>query len=326
MTQQEFYNSLNNSKTSFSEKEIADLNNIITEFPYFQAASFILMKALYNNNSSQYKSKLAHTAANIPNREQLFNFIYSEYSIKNIVTEKASTPKPLNTTIKSSREITKPQALQNKKGEEIKTKTDLIKEVKDRLDEVEGERLKAKVESVKEKIEGERLKAKVESVKDKVEGERLKAKVENVKEKVEGERLKAKVESVKDKVEGERLKAKVESVKDKVEIETTRKIQAKEKSKVKTKTIDRGSSIDIVEKFIKTKPNINRPDDKEYNEEIKLANKSLNEDYDLVSETMAKLFAKQGHKEKAIKIYEKLILIYPEKNTYFAARISELNN
>jgi len=40
---------------------------------------------------------------------------------------------------------------------------------------------------------------------------------------------------------------------------------------------------------------------------------------------MAVLFEKQGHIKKAIKIYEKLILIYPEKNTYFAARISELN-
>ncbi|RLD40193.1 MAG: hypothetical protein DRI86_15715, partial [Bacteroidetes bacterium] len=174
MTQQEFYNKLNNSKTSFSQKETADLNNIISEFPYFQAASFILMKALYNNNSSQYKSKLAHTAANIPNREQLFNFIYSEYSIQNNHTEKSSPSKPLNTTIKSSKEITKPQALQNKKGEDIKSKADLIKEVKDRIDEVEEGRLKAKVESVKEKVEEGRLKAKVESVKEKVEEGRLK--------------------------------------------------------------------------------------------------------------------------------------------------------
>jgi tetratricopeptide (TPR) repeat protein len=274
MTSQEFYNNLNNSKTSFSQKETADLNNIVTEFPYFQAASFILMKALYINNDSQYKSKLANTAANISNRESLFNYIYSEYSIKDKVTEKTSTPKPSNTTIKSSKEITKPKALQNKKGEEIKSKAGLIKEVKERLDEVEQEKRKTK----------ER--------RGKVKEEELKASEEKGKEKVE----------------------------------TSRKIQTKEKSKAKAKPIDRGSSIDIVEKFIKTKPNINRPDDKEYNEEIKLANKSLNEDYDLVSETMAKLFVKQGHKEKAIKIYKKLILIYPEKNTYFAARISELNN
>jgi hypothetical protein len=41
---------------------------------------------------------------------------------------------------------------------------------------------------------------------------------------------------------------------------------------------------------------------------------------------MAQLYIKQGHKGKAIKIYEKLILINPEKSTYFAARISELKN
>ena len=294
MTQQEFYNKLNNSKTSFSQKETADLNNIISEFPYFQAASFILMKALYNNNSSQYKSKLAHTAANIPNREQLFNFIYSEYSIQNNHTEKSSPSKPLNTTIKSSKEITKPQALQNKKGEDIKSKADLIKEVKDRLDELKEEE---KATPPPQKAE---IKAEIKTKPKKQDTPKI--------EKADDKTSKKNSTSTLRKTKANQTTAK------------------KEDPKKISKPIDRGSSIDIVEKFIKNKPNINRPDDKEYNEEIKLANKSINEDYDLVSETMAKLFIKQGHKEKAIKIYEKLILIYPEKNTYFAARISELNN
>ncbi len=47
-------------------------------------------------------------------------------------------------------------------------------------------------------------------------------------------------------------------------------------------------------------------------------------DEDYYTETLAKVYAEQGFYKKAIEVYSKLILLYPEKSTYFAALIEEL--
>ena len=48
------------------------------------------------------------------------------------------------------------------------------------------------------------------------------------------------------------------------------------------------------------------------------------EDDDLVTETLATIYYKQGAFKKAIRTYEKLCLIYPHKMTYFADLIQKI--
>lgn len=54
-----------------------------------------------------------------------------------------------------------------------------------------------------------------------------------------------------------------------------------------------------------------------------LAETSLKE-REVLTETMAEVWEKQGNAEKAIEIYAKLSLLEPSKSTYFAAKIEEL--
>lgn len=51
---------------------------------------------------------------------------------------------------------------------------------------------------------------------------------------------------------------------------------------------------------------------------------SSNEQQETVTETMAEVLAKQGKPEQAIEIYQKLSFINPSKSAYFAAKIEEL--
>ncbi len=57
-----------------------------------------------------------------------------------------------------------------------------------------------------------------------------------------------------------------------------------------------------------------------------VAARSIAEDFGVASETLAALLESQGLYDKAIDMYERLCLQYPEKNSFFAAKIESLRN
>ncbi len=83
----------------------------------------------------------------------------------------------------------------------------------------------------------------------------------------------------------------------------------------------------IIDKIIKEDPSIpkldinNLPDSS-----VDLSSKSITISKEPVSENFAKILGLQGKKDKAIEIYEQLILKNPEKKPYFEALIEKLKN
>ena len=63
-------------------EHLDDLETLINEYPYFQGARAIYLKALKNNGSFKYNKALKKTAAYTTDRTVLFNFIISEVFIE----------------------------------------------------------------------------------------------------------------------------------------------------------------------------------------------------------------------------------------------------
>ena len=72
---------------SLSSHHTGDLESIIKEYPYFQSARAIHLKALKNNDSSNYNDALKVTAAYTTDRSILFDFITSDGFRQNEISQ-----------------------------------------------------------------------------------------------------------------------------------------------------------------------------------------------------------------------------------------------
>lgn len=84
---------------------------------------------------------------------------------------------------------------------------------------------------------------------------------------------------------------------------------------------------EIIDEFIRKEPTItvDRSKLESMPEQEDLSLQSVQEHEDNISEYLARIYVRQGKKDKAIRIYERLALKYPQKSAYFATQIEELN-
>jgi len=101
--------------------------------------------------------------------------------------------------------------------------------------------------------------------------------------------------------------------------------KSKEKSQKPVQVKETKSQFDIIDDFIKKEKDLTPIRAKEDNTEIKdLSKHSVIEKGALVSENLATINIKQGKIQKAIKIYEALMLKNPAKKAYFASQIQKI--
>ncbi len=84
-------------------------------------------------------------------------------------------------------------------------------------------------------------------------------------------------------------------------------------------------SANLIERFLESEPGAIKAD-KQTNLEGDVSEGSVQEDDSFITDTLAKIYVKQGLHAKAIYAYERLSLKYPEKSAYFAAQIEKIKN
>ncbi len=118
------------------------------------------------------------------------------------------------------------------------------------------------------------------------------------------------------------------------EVDTTPDIIKEIDSYTEPNLSDTPTKEELIERFLQVEnPKVNKlsnsqePDKEKENVSInEVVKKSVEDEFEIVTETMAQIYLKQGHKDMAIKIYNKLILANPEKSSYFASQINKIEN
>jgi hypothetical protein len=82
--------------------------------------------------------------------------------------------------------------------------------------------------------------------------------------------------------------------------------------------------VDLIDKFINANPRIEPVRDKSDHPAEDISKPFTEEKGGFITETLAKIYIRQSYYSKAIEIYEKLSLKFPEKSGYFATQIEKV--
>jgi hypothetical protein len=86
----------------------------------------------------------------------------------------------------------------------------------------------------------------------------------------------------------------------------------------------RGNQFNLIDDFIRSNPRIDPHVSKDTRSIEDISAESVREHDSFITDTLARIYVRQGLYTKAIQAYGNLSLKYPEKSTYFAAQIEEI--
>ena len=280
----DFLHVLQQSNTILSPQQTRELEDVLAEYPYFQAARALHLKGLKNLDSYKYNNALKVTAAYTTDRDVLFDYITSKEFVQNNIADTISG---------RTNKLEEQQAI----SEEIKPNVE--------VETIQGESKEALPQNIHdaEKILSPKL---FDSKNPPVEIEE----VPEEKEEAIGEELNL----------GKPLpftKKEKHSFAEWLQLTKTKKTSAEENSA--SKGLEKKQKFELLDKFIENNPKIVPTEKSKVKVNIKESTKI--DKNELMTETLAKVYLEQKKYKKAIQAFKILRLKYPEKSGFFADQI-----
>ncbi|MEM9363974.1 MAG: hypothetical protein AAGA43_15140 [Bacteroidota bacterium] len=284
MNVSDFLHILRKSNTILSPQQTRELEDIISEYPYFQAARALHLKGLKNLDSYKYNNALKVTAAHTTDRDVLFDYITSNDFVQNGIADSIAGRAP---------------KLEDKKtiSEEIEPNPD----TEIFIPESEEKPLPQNIEDAEQILDPKLFASKNPDT-------TIEPKVEETQDAETqlgiGKPLSFTKSEKHSFVEWLQLTSE----------ETTRAIHV-----VEPIEIDKKRKFELLDKFIENNPKIVPKEVSQAKVDIK---ESVRMDKnELMTETLAKVYLEQKKYKKAIQAFKILSLKYPEKSGFFADQI-----
>ncbi len=289
--------------STLQDSDIVGLKEVLGRYPYFQSARTLLVRSLKSADDFSFQEELKDASLHAGDRKLLWEIVVGRNAKTQLSASEAITETPLK--VKTFQEETDSLVLET----EVESKIEIPPFEEIDVAEPKSDLLAEELESLPEMPKVEILIKADQPTNNLVEAIALDSLPEP-------EKLSF----------TEWLKRNRSSAAAKSNLAASPEIKKEEVSDSKSPTPIKAEEDSIINKFIKTEPRISQPTKASFFSPVDMARRSVEDRDDLVSETLAKIYASQGDHQRAIRIYIKLSLLYPEKNSYFAALIENLEN
>ncbi len=299
MNRSDFLKMIGNSGPA-DRQMIGEVNELINIFPYFQSAYMLLLKGLQNTADVKFENQLRVSAMRIADREVLYYFLKKETKTeeKPEITAVVVTVPDENDSTESHQTVI----------ESAKNSEDLINEIeKSTGDENTDQRNIDHSVMISTDAGFDESDASVLII-DEETG--------TVEEKITYMDPGFAVPEQTDLLELEPDEIKVN--------ELPGNNLSDDRQVLKGAPSVKELQSDLIEKFIIANPRIEPAREKSNKPVEDISRPFVEEAGGFVTETLARIYIKQGYFSKAIDIYEKLSLKFPEKSSYFATQIEKV--
>ncbi|MBF0694248.1 MAG: hypothetical protein IR153_04230 [Flavobacterium sp.] len=303
-----------NKPEAVNNRQTIYLEQIVSQFPYFQSARALRLKALYNQNSFQYNNALKVAAAHTADRSVLFDFITSDSFTaihKGLYQQKLAELYSIE--VRDIEIVTPEQTL----AVVDKVEQSILTSIRESENTKEKEAVTVEMVDENPIAENELKTGDAEDIDAPTEIESVANEDQTIEEKLKiGQPLTFSREEKHSFSEWLQLSGNIKP------IDREEPIEVEIAEQVDQAAIERQKKQQLIDKFIESSPKIPpvRPNVKTVN----VIEPATPDHTSLMTETLARVYLEQKKYQKAIQAYEILILKNPEKSSFFADRISEI--